>query len=46
MLADVILPGVSLAQTRKSEPFVKLAVLIAVSPMISDEPGVSRSEIF
>ena len=45
-LTVVILAGVSLAQTRKSPPFGKVAELIAVSPMMSEEPGVSRSEIF
>jgi len=46
VLAAVIFAGVSFAQTRKSEPLVKVAVLIAVSPTISEEPGVKRSEIF
>jgi hypothetical protein len=45
-LTVVILAGVSLAQTRKSAPFGKLAELIAVSPIMSEDPGVNRSEIF
>ena len=45
-LVVVILAGVSLAQTKKSAPFGRLAELMAMSPMISEDPGVSRSEIF
>jgi hypothetical protein len=46
MLAAVILAGVSLAHTRKSAPLGRLAELIATSPIMSEDPGVSRSEIF